>query len=196
MDGQHGCCSRLYIGRGGKSLQTFPMGRGMYQGERDGEELDEFLKNCPNVKSLSINSTPFSAWKKFGMQIEARDVMIAHGSDFPLHFAVRKLTVFTSPHSWERIGNSLEKLVVLFEFSVKDEVDKIKLHCPKLTSVSLEGSKEEDKDAIAALLASYGDKLEYAYLCEMHEGQLMDVVRACPKARVRLRTISNFPVPI
>jgi len=82
---------------------------------------------------------------------------------------------------------SLERLVIHEFYDQRDDdVDKMKLHCPNLKSVSLRGRSSEDSPAITRLLASYGERLEYALLYWLNDDQIRDVATACPNARFRV----------
>jgi len=70
----------------------------------------------------------------------------------------------------------------------ENEIGDTKQHCRNFKYISLEGEANEEKAAIANLLASYGGQLEYALLFRMDEVHLKEVADACPKARFHLET--------
>jgi len=145
----------------------------MYKRGRDGENLvDDFVNHCPNVTSLSIAEEEDTIWtNKFGNQLETLEVCAGAPVNFPVRVPdLRELNMNTS------VGNS----------DVLSRIGKMKLHCPNLKSVSLRGRSSEDSPAITRLLASYGERLEYALLYWLNDDQIRDVATACPNARFRV----------
>jgi len=173
------------VAGGGEALHTLVISRNMYKRGRDGYNLvDDFRKHCPKVTSLSIAEEGDTVWAKtLGRNLEILEVCAGLHLNISLHApALRELNMsgyYGNSDILRRIGGSLERLV-LPEF---DDVDKIKLYCPNLKSVSLKGSRFFDGPGITRLLASYGDRLEYALLYKLNNDEIRDVSHACPNAR-------------
>jgi len=77
-----------------------------------------------------------------------------------------------------------------------DDADKIKLHCPNLKSVCLQGLSISDSPSITRLLASYGDRLEYALICYLNDDQIRAVSDACPNACFHLTGDGEFGISL
>jgi len=66
---------RFVLAGGGQSLHTVIVGREMYNEDLGIEIADDFLRNCPNVKSLSIEDKKGDWLKRFGGQLEHLDII-------------------------------------------------------------------------------------------------------------------------
>jgi len=66
---------RFVLAGCGQSLHTIIVGRGMYIEDLGKEIADEFLTNCPNVKSLSIEDEKGDWVSRFGRQLEHLDII-------------------------------------------------------------------------------------------------------------------------
>jgi len=185
------------IAGGGINLRTLLVGEDMYDEERSGLVLvNDFLKHCPNVSSLSIAEKSSFWLNSFGKQLERLELRTANPIEFPLHSTtLRELTLGTygdgsfSTELWRRIGPSLETLILHHVIPEENEVSDIKEHCRNLKSISIGGGTYEENSALANLLASYGGQLKYAHLYEMSKDQMRTVVDACPNARFLLRMV-------
>jgi len=188
---------------GGESLRTLVIGGGMYSRRRDGEDLiDDFVKHCPNVTSLSIEEGMDSVWvSKFTSQLKILEVRGAVRRNINEHYpALRMLRIrsyFGTQDLLRRIGASLESLAIhYFVVERDDDVDKIKLYCPNLKSVSLGWLSSGHNPAVSRLLASYGCNLEYSHLHCIGEDGIRDVVTACPNARFHLSDGYGYPLSL
>lgn len=160
-------------------------------------DVDDFRKNCPNVSSLSIAENGKSWVHKFGRQLET--LQICSGCAAPIYSTVAALSELTlgcldvkrSADFWQRIGRSLKSLTVCAPISGVSKVYNIKEHCRYLEIIHLHGSGRKEVAAIASILTSYGDQLEFASLYNMKESQLRIVAGACPNARFRLYNLKN-----
>jgi len=66
---------RFVLGGGGQALHTIIVHPYIYQGEEKTKIAEDFLKNCPNIKSLSIDD-PNGAWvSRFGDQLEELEIL-------------------------------------------------------------------------------------------------------------------------
>jgi len=190
------------VAGGGANLHTLVISDGMYKRGRDGEDLvDDFWKHCPNVTSLSVAEEMDPIWRdKFGSQLEILEVYdevpLSTPENAPVLRELNMSTYVGNFNTLRRVGESLQTLIIHgFDFDCADadfdyirlsDFDKIRLHCPNLKSVSLKGEYEEHSNDIARLLASYGDRLEYALLHCFNDDQIRDVTAACPNARFHL----------
>lgn len=161
--------------------------------ELEAEDLiDEFLKNCANLKSLSISQNGTLWVKKFGRQLETLEVIVAPPLDFHLYTTAIREVAFNRISNptvdcqdlWEKIGSSLPL----------DEIFKIKQHCRSLTTVILCPLERECIAAVASLLALYGDKLQYALLSGKNEGELKDVADAFPNPQFEFPGFTSVPM--
>jgi len=175
---------------GGEYLKTLVLDCGLWGTE---EMVRDFLKNCPNVTSLSTSYDGNSLVKKFGSQLETLEVMNDTGYNYRIYSTTLRDLTMDRPSQdtgkrnlWKRIGRGLERLVISKRICAKNEVDNIKQHCRNLKSISIKGRDGPDRVAIANLLASYGDQLEHAYLYNMNENQIRDVTDGCTNARFHL----------
>jgi len=138
---------------------------------------------------LSIAEEGDTVWtQKFGGQLKILEVRAGSPINIPGHTpALRELNMSLysrNSDTLRRIGGSLERLVISGFIGQRDNaVDNIKLHCPKLKSISLLAHRRADRADITRLLASYGHQLEYALLFRLTEHQINYVAIACPKAR-------------
>lgn len=119
--------------------------------------VDDFQKSCPNLTSLKVISTEISL-------------------NLPLAFNnLRELSVnpypkfILSPDIWQRIGCSLQKLAIYDDIPKVNEVFAIQEHSQKLKSIVLLGDEDDYIAAIANLLTSHGDQLEYAEISYLNE---------------------------
>lgn len=112
--------------------------------------------------------------------------------ELEFHWVSRKhLKLYACSRLWQGIGYSLERLVLSETIHPVDEAAGIKQHCRNLKSISRKWDDDDALDAIADLLASYGDQLEYAYLSNTNEVQLKEVADACPIARFRYKDLDD-----
>jgi len=178
---------------GGTSLRALYIGDGVHELDHRGEILvDDFLRHCPNVTSLSAVESRQTVWtNKFASQLISLEVIRCVPLTIPDHTsALCELSIETFQGNWDmlrRIGACLETLVVYKFIDYQEDVtDKIRLHCSRLKSISLKGWKHPEVAAVARLLASYGPQLEYAVLFLLDADQIRDVAAACPNARFRV----------
>jgi len=175
---------------GGESLRKLVISRDMYKRGRDGTNIvDDFVKHCPNITSLTIAEKCGTIWaNKFGSQLEILEI----DADGPIDIsedapALRELNMAAYKGNSDllrRIGGKLERLVINdASWQGDNNVGLIEQHCPNLKSISLYGRDEGDISAITQLLGSYGERLDYALLYYFDNAQIIDVAAKCPNAR-------------
>jgi len=183
---------------GGESLRTIIIGDGMYNGEGIGIEMvGDFLRACPNVRSLSV-SEPYGAWAcAFARQLEKLEVVgNTPGASFPKYCpSLRELSCncryiyegSDTPQNvkgvdWKRIGRHLERLTLCGVSVSQHELGKMRHHCSKLKYLVIILRGENNGD-VAEFIGSYGDQLDFICIDDKMKGELKVVVENCSKAR-------------
>jgi len=176
---------------GGEFLHTLIVGRHMYDEKLHGTELvDNFRANCPNLASLSIQEQG-SVWtSRFGENIEKYEIRTPSSFSFLRQCtnlrevtAMFPLNVLARPDLWEKIGKSLEALALTNSRIPTKVFGSIEKYCRNIRRISVWELSEEGKEAIAKLLASYADQLQYAEIYYLKEYQWNRVLSVCTKAR-------------
>lgn len=186
---------------GGETLKTLVVGCVMYDKKRDGQDLVyDLLRNFPNLKSFSIDDRDSPQVINIGGKLEKLELIYNSSLDNYLDCtAVRQLCLsaardlYSSLDVWQRIGHSLEKLVIYDIYQVKNALKLIGEHCLILKSISLTWWDNGETSAIVDLLVLLGNRLEYAELYHSTDAQLTVVAVTCPNACYNLiRVLSSY----
>jgi len=186
--------ARAYIlAGGGNALQTLVFGRDIFPKESDVVDIvDIFAKHCPNITSLSIEDwieERASRWvSRFGTQLTKLELVTETTRGIAQYCsALRELNLCTTKIGdidfWEKVGDNLEKLTFFCaETDSVDHLENIEIQCRNLRHIDILGSTYR-YEQISKLLCSYGEQLEFAYLYNMYESELCNVVNACKNCR-------------
>lgn len=183
---------RFVLAGGGNFLHTIIVGSGIYHEDMGTDIVDEFLENCPNVKSLSIEDKKGVWVSRFGGQLEQLEIVTETPSAISKTSRnLRVLNMFlfggTTTHQtdlWEYIGKRLEYLTLCCIFNNQEEIEieKIMTYCRNLRQIRINHLWKRNKE-ISNLLTSYGDQLEYCHAESMNEGELTSITSACKNVR-------------
>jgi len=223
---------RFVLGGGGQNLRTIIVGAGMYAGDSESKSelesesdggpdctgdceadrenepniVDDFLKSCPNVISLSVYDEKGEWASKFGDQLESLEIETDKSSGIIDSCRnLRELNLY-APHAedLQDIGDKLECLK--FHSSDDDDhsdsatlfrstwdMEAIAKYCRNLRSFTFNDAADYENtwnDAISSLLASYGDQLEYCEVKNMYDDDLTTITSACKNVRFHV-SVSN-----
>jgi len=191
---------RFVLAGGGQSLHSIIVGDRIHSEDMETEIVDDFLSNCPNVKSLSIEDEgrPWISahWlSRFGRQLEHLDISTVFSGDILKNCAnLRELDLYLECHEvdfeideviWEQIGGNLECLTLSGMYP-EDHIESIKMHCRNLRRIRIYESEDLVGDftqELISLLASFGGQLEYCHIQWMNIRQLTTISEACKNAR-------------
>lgn len=181
---------------GGASLETIMIGDDMYYEAINGRcMVGDFLRSCPNVRSLSVAEISGLWSSAFAMQLEKLEVsssntaivFIKSGS------ALRELNLDCGYSfceegdiEWGGIGKKLERLMISGVSCSEDGLKTMREHCKNLKHVDLRianaFSVEESRN-MAEFISSYGDQLDTIHAYDMEVGDLKLVYEKCVNAR-------------
>lgn len=188
----------LYIARAlvlagaGESLRKLVVCSGVYDfdgvDENDTEIIDDILQNCPNVTALCVDKDVPVWLSIFGHQLHVLECYVRNSVHISRYcHNLRELTIHfpredtRSLTFWSKVGRNLESLTLTCHIP-SYEMEHIQWFCQSLRRISIPVHGEDAKELYCKLLASYGDKLEWAMLINMDDSELARVAATCPKA--------------
>lgn len=178
---------RFVLAGGGKSLRTSIFGGLAFECNNVPEIAEDFFNNCPNLKSLSVDSDADVWVSRFGGQLEELEAVTETPSYLlGLCHNLRELNLFVVGFEqiwkWEEIGRKLESLTLDFICSEEKKIEKIKIHCRNLRQIRFYKMHYRNRK-ISDLLASYGNQLQYCHVEGMNESELTTITGACKNVR-------------
>lgn len=99
---------------------------------------------------------------------------------------------------WEKVGDTLESLTLKCVERVSvDQIENIGKFCRTLRHLEFFDSGHRStkfSTQLSQLLCSLGEQLEFAYLYDMHESDLLNIAKSCNNCCFHLRTPFGSPV--
>lgn len=189
---------------GGQSLQNIIIGINMYDPHFHGIGMaNDFLEHCPKVTALSIVEEEPVWISRFGAKLDSLEISTGDHLNIPKYCHQLKHLTFHSYRPWNPYlsalhslslcGNSaatLQSLTVTGFYLPVEQILDIETRCRNLKRVRIQAIKDDEKLAVANLLASYGDGLEWAYVRDLSTAQLQRVVDSCENARFHLNIVN------
>lgn len=166
---------------GGESLHTIIIGDEIYDEvsiESRKDMVDEFLKACPNVRSLSVVDQSGEWSSAFETQLEKLEVVsspmpkcgpsllelnICYQSQFKDGFSPFDV----SDIDWDNVGNKVECLVLSQTLTSDDGLKRMPKKWKNLKHIDL-CTVLTDNELIAEFIASYDDHLDFFYVYNMY----------------------------
>jgi len=187
--------ARAYIlAGGGQALRTLAVGLHMYIEEDGVCIVHDFAANCPNIVSLSVHERGQDWVSRFGKQLKklqistnsTQTISRCFSSLYELNLRLRT-TEEGDAAFWEHVGDKLEKLSLRCDSNLSvDHIAIIQKNCRNIRHLDIFGPVEWSEE-ISKLLCSYGEKLESAYIYNLGEKELLNVVNSCKNCRFHLR---------
>jgi len=177
----------------GESFHTLIVESSYFNEPINSNMFKTFSERCPHISTLRTYRA--GGWiEEFGEGLES--LKIGYKQDFleiPRYCAqLRELTLdFSIKRSdiegtdlWMNLGNSLEKLSVIFIYECGNEIRNIAKYCRKLTELFIRG--KGSNVALLECLVTYGSQLENTCISDMEEDELNHLIEACPNAKFDL----------
>lgn len=140
---------------GGKALRTLAVGTFRYNEEKDGVDIvDDFVKNCPSVTSLSVEDMGRAWVSRFGNQLQKLELATENTRGLSQYCSsLRELNLWLFPGKtninaadkedrdlWKYVGVKLEKLT----FKSADpitlaQLENVEKYCRKLRHIDAFG---------------------------------------------------------
>lgn len=191
----------------GASLSELTLGDDLFFAHSTdlGEMVEAFAENCKKLRLLDV-SCVFQADLARAFLCGTRGSLhhlVAHGTSFkgvsPVELygtKLRTLVLNEAPLNLrdllQVVGRTLEPIEIMDDIPLTgSEVDDIKDHCRKLSSIKLSMDFEDDWSDVKDLLCSYGSQLRYADRDNAPVAVWEQIVASCPNLRCDLTSRDN-----